>query len=60
MWSKALPYTLPSFDILVLETYRWFRLRLPAAPALESENLQNFLRFFNFSGFVLFQILFII
>jgi hypothetical protein len=30
MFSKALPDTLPSFDILVLETDWWRRLRLRA------------------------------
>jgi len=30
MWPKALPDTLPSFDVLVLETDWWRRLRLPA------------------------------
>jgi hypothetical protein len=31
MWSKALPDSLPSFDVLVKETDWWRRLRLPAA-----------------------------
>jgi len=30
MWPKALPDVLPSFDVLVLETDWWRRLRQPA------------------------------
>jgi hypothetical protein len=30
IWPKALPDALPSFDVLVLETDWWRRLRLPA------------------------------
>jgi hypothetical protein len=47
MWPQALPDTLPSFDVLVLETDWWCRLRLPAV-STGSESLRKFWRFFDF------------
>jgi hypothetical protein len=30
MWPETMPDALPSFDVLILETDQWRRLRLPA------------------------------